>query len=406
MTTSFPKVYAAEKQHFSRQLIDRDCVKIMQRLNHQGFKGYLVGGGVRDILLGKTPKDFDVATDATPKIVKRLFRNSRIIGRRFQLVQVYFGRDKIIQVSTFRDVADQFESANEEGDGKSYKPQADNNFGTESSDAFRRDLTINGLFYDIASNSILDYVGGFEDLKSGVIRIIGDPETRFREDPVRMLRTVRHAARTGFRIEERALAAIKELKYLIKDCPAMRIYEEVKKDLTSGSCLNIFRGLEKAELLSLFLPEIANDNSSLLENKSYFSRILHAADELFSSYDVNYKTNNSKATATSLFALIALFAASDGSNSNPINNFKSEDNLRTHLSKCFTKLSITRNEKERVAILLKYWHLLSVAPQKLSRRSLARVSLADDLLFFCQIMYLVTGNRSQLDLTSQFLKKR
>lgn len=207
--------------------IDREALKVLYRLRDAGFSGYLVGGGVRDLYLGKQPKDFDISTNARPGQLRRLFRNSRTIGRRFRLVQVFFRGNKIIEVSTLR--------SQSEHDIRDTKVLPSNNtFGTLEEDAFRRDLTINSLFYEIENNTIIDYVGGVDDLNRGIIRIVGNPDVRITRDPVRMLRAVRHAARTGFSIEEQTWKAIIAHRDKLNLCPPSRIRDELFKDLVAG----------------------------------------------------------------------------------------------------------------------------------------------------------------------------
>jgi len=211
----------------SRKDIDLEALKVMYRLRDAGFSAYLVGGGVRDLFLGKTPKDFDISTDAHPGEIRKIFRNSRIIGKRFRLVQVFFRGNKIIEVSTLRSLSEH------DLDGSEAVLPANNTFGTVAEDALRRDLTINSLFYDVDNFTILDYVGGVEDLHNGIIRIVGDPGRRIRRDPVRIMRAVRHAARINFVIEPATWQAIKDyLDYLLQ-CPESRIRDELFKDLKS-----------------------------------------------------------------------------------------------------------------------------------------------------------------------------
>ena len=220
-----------ESEHPIReQMLDREALKVLYRLRDAGFKGYLVGGGVRDLYIGRAPKDFDISTDARPGQVRQLFRNSRTIGRRFRLVQVFFRGNKIIEVSTLRSRSE-FDI-----DGEEQVLPSNNTFGTLEEDAFRRDLTINALFYEIESHTIIDYTGGVRDLDRGVIRMVGDPDRRFTRDPVRMLRVVRHAARTGFGIEEETFAALRRHRDELRLCPPSRIRDEVLKDLQSGAC--------------------------------------------------------------------------------------------------------------------------------------------------------------------------
>ena len=207
--------------------LDREALKVLYRLRDAGFSGYLVGGGVRDLYLGRKPKDFDISTNARPGQLRRLFRNSRTIGRRFRLVQVFFRGNKIIEVSTLR-------SQSEYGLEDTQVLPANNTFGTLEEDAFRRDLTINSLFFEIENNTIIDYVGGVDDLNNGIVRIVGDPDVRITRDPVRILRAVRHAARTGFTIDKASFRAIVAHRDKLNLCPPSRIRDEILKDLVSG----------------------------------------------------------------------------------------------------------------------------------------------------------------------------
>jgi poly(A) polymerase len=210
--------------------IDPDALMVLYRLKDAGYSGYLVGGGVRDLYLGKKPKDFDISTDARPGQLRKLFRNSRTIGRRFRLVQVFFRNGKIIEVSTLRSQSEY----DEDGDPDEVLP-ANNTFGTLEEDACRRDLTINSLFYEVEKGTVIDYVGGVRDLQDGVIRLVGDPDRRITRDPVRMLRAVRHAARAGFKIEEATWQAIIRHRDKLELCPISRIRDELLKDLQGGA---------------------------------------------------------------------------------------------------------------------------------------------------------------------------
>jgi poly(A) polymerase len=234
----------------SRKDIDVEALKVLYRLYHAGYTAYLVGGGVRDLLLGKTPKDFDVVTDARPGELRKLFRNSRIIGRRFRLVQVFFKGGHIVEVSTFRRRSE-FEEVQETDEGQ---PSRDNTFGTPAEDAQRRDLTINGLFYDISNFSLVDFVGGMEDLAARRIRVIGDPAVRFVRDPVRMLRVLRHAARIGFSIDQGAWEEIQKKNSLIRTCPPARVRDELLKDFRSGAAQPFFKLLLDSGLFYAIFP--------------------------------------------------------------------------------------------------------------------------------------------------------
>lgn len=243
-----PVILPRSEHPISRSLIDEEALKVLYRLHRHGFLAYLVGGSVRDLLLGKTPKDFDVATNAHPHEVHALFRNSRIIGRRFRLVHVFFKGNKIIEVSTFRSHSEYEEVQAEDG-----RILRTDSFGTPEEDALRRDITINGLFYNIADFSIIDYVGGTIDLERKLIRSIGDPDEKFTQDPVRMIRVIRHAARTGFQIEGKTYQAILNHQEKIKRCSPSRLRDEFFRELKEGTAsLSLQLMLETGLLFSLF----------------------------------------------------------------------------------------------------------------------------------------------------------
>ena len=246
--TVTPRILSRTEHPISRKNIDPDALKILYRLHSHGFLAYLVGGCVRDLLLGKTPKDFDAATDAHPRQIRELFRNSRLIGHRFRLAHVFFPGGKYIEVSTFRRHSE-FGSADPET-----HPQSDNTFGTPAEDAFRRDITINGIFYNIADFSLVDYVGGLEDLQQGTIRCIGDPEEKFAQDPVRMIRVIRHAARTGFRIEENTYRSLLSHVEKIRLCSPARVRDEFLRELREGSTQESMRLMIETGMLFALFP--------------------------------------------------------------------------------------------------------------------------------------------------------
>ncbi len=248
-----PVVCARPMHCISRKNIDQDALRVLYRLADNGYTAYLVGGGVRDLLLGRKPKDFDVGTSAKPNEVKRLFRNCFLIGRRFRLAHVRFG-DKVIETATFRKesqtVGDILEHAAE-------GPFEDNTFGTPETDANRRDFTVNGLFYDIKTFAVIDWVGGLKDLQKKLIRSIGDPMIRFREDPVRMMRAVKFAARLDFKIERGTERAIRKLHSCILTAAVPRICEEVFRLFPYGRSEQAFRMMYRFGLLKDLLPELA-----------------------------------------------------------------------------------------------------------------------------------------------------
>jgi poly(A) polymerase len=293
-----PTIIPRAKHAISRKWISSNAVRVLYKLKEHGYFAYLVGGGVRDLLLGREPKDFDIATDATPNETKKVFRNCRLIGRRFRLAHVHF-HNEIIEVATFRsNIPEEPEAEPEvkaevqvevEQKGAAVVKDAvqptpletqavatpverprpprmlktedgmilrDNVFGTPEEDALRRDFTVNALFYSIADFSVIDYVGGMQDLQSGLIRTIGDPVVRFTEDPVRMVRAVRFAAMLGFEIEEHTYRALLELKDRVALASPSRMYEEVQKLFLLGEGEKTYQLLRKTGLFGVIFPRL------------------------------------------------------------------------------------------------------------------------------------------------------
>jgi poly(A) polymerase len=243
-----PSVLGPAEHGIDLKLLSPNAIRVTQTLQEAGFKAFVVGGAVRDLLLGVKPKDFDIATDATPEQVKRLFRRAFIIGRRFQIVHVMFGQE-LLEVTTFRGAGSTSAPKDEHG-----RVLRDNNFGPQHEDAARRDFTINAMYYDPATESVLDYHGGIADIRDKVLRIIGQPEARYREDPVRMLRVVRFAAKLQFKIEATTRAPIPVMAPLIDNVPAARIFDEMLKLLMSGHALACLQELRAAGLHHGLLP--------------------------------------------------------------------------------------------------------------------------------------------------------
>ena len=230
-----------QKVKFDKKLLDQDALKILKKLNKSGHETYLVGGCIRDILLGHKPKDFDIATSATPEQIHKLFKRSRIIGRRFKLVHIMFSARKFIEVATFR--AGKVQTSN---DGLVLR---DNYYGTLEDDVFRRDFTVNGLYYDINRSEVIDHVGGLEDLKNLKINMIGKPSERFEEDPVRMIRAVRFQVKLNAQIEPELIEAIVKNSQLLANIPPARLYEEVIKLFHNENSIEIFHELDRLGLL-------------------------------------------------------------------------------------------------------------------------------------------------------------
>ncbi|MBC7490264.1 MAG: polynucleotide adenylyltransferase PcnB [Glaciimonas sp.] len=242
-------VVLALKQHgIDQQLVSPNAIRVTSTLQEAGFKAFIVGGAVRDLLLGVKPKDFDVATNATPEQVKRLFRRAFLIGKRFQIVHVMFGQE-LIEVTTFRGASSAGAPKDEHG-----RVLRDNTFGEQHEDAARRDFTINAMYYDPSNQSVLDYHGGIVDIRAKTLRIIGVPEARYREDPVRMLRIVRFAARLSFSIEPETRAPIPIMATLINNVPTARVFDEMLKLLMSGQALACLQQLRQEGLHHGLLP--------------------------------------------------------------------------------------------------------------------------------------------------------
>jgi len=270
-------------------MLDQDALRVISRLRRMGHEAYLVGGCVRDLMVGRKPKDFDVATDAHPRAIKRLFKNGRIIGRRFRLVHIHYGQH-IVETATFR--ADPFgrETPEEEGEAREERDEPDdlliredNEYGTAEQDARRRDFTVNALFLDPLTHVIHDYVGGLEDLQAGLLRTIGDPPVRLAEDPVRILRAVKFATRLGFRIDEPTWNAMCALAPSLSRSAPPRVLEEILRLMRSGTALGAMRMLRACGALRVILPMVdaylgSKDEAADQERADTFWRLMEALD--------------------------------------------------------------------------------------------------------------------------------
>ena len=256
----------------SRRSIPENVLKVLYRLHRSGYRAYLCGGSVRDLLMGRTPKDFDVVTDAHPAEVRRLFRNSRIIGRRFRLVHIIF-QDQVVEVATFRREPERTVAETENED---FLITDDNTFGSPLQDARRRDFTINALFYNIADFSVIDYVNGVDDLRDSRVRVIGDPDLRFREDPVRMMRAIEFASRLGFEIEAATYDGILRHRTEILKASPPRVSEEILELLRRGWSRGAIRLMVDTGLLEPLLPEVYNSIRG--ERAPYFWKMLEVLD--------------------------------------------------------------------------------------------------------------------------------
>ena len=283
--TGAPKRIPKKSHRIDPHLLSKNAVKVTQTLQQAGYEAFIVGGAVRDLVLGIEPKDFDVATNATPDQVQRLFRKARLIGRRFQIVHVTFfgkGHPEIIEVSTFRALLDNA------GDhvAESGRILRDNVWGSQGEDAARRDFTINAMYYDPSTETVLDYHGGMADMQRKTLRMIGDPAKRYREDPVRMLRAIRFAAKTGFSLDQNTRLPIARLGKLLQDVPAARLFDEILKLLMSGYSWAAIQGLREAGLHHGLLPlldHILDDSENAIGANAFVKLALANTDQRIQS---------------------------------------------------------------------------------------------------------------------------
>ncbi|MEM7517392.1 MAG: polynucleotide adenylyltransferase PcnB, partial [Planctomycetota bacterium] len=300
-------------------LLDQDALRVVSRLERQGYEAYLVGGCVRDLMIGRKPKDFDLATSAHPRQVKRLFRNGRIIGRRFRLVHIHYG-DRIIETATFRREPDP--DANGNGALEDLLITEDNDYGTAEEDARRRDFTVNALFLNPADHTILDYVGGLEDLDRKVLRTIGDPRVRLAEDPVRILRAIKFATRLGFRIEDETWEAMKEISPELERSAPARVMEEILRLMRSGSALGAFRMMRKCGALSVILPTVDEHlgplRSESEEERERVERCWRLFEALDSEVHRGYAPSNAILLAVLFYDMVEQ-ACQDAGLENPTN---------------------------------------------------------------------------------------
>jgi poly(A) polymerase len=348
--------------------LDADAVKIVQRLVRFDHAAYLVGGCVRDLLLDHRPKDFDIGTSATPRQIKRLFRNCRIIGRRFRLAHVYFQNGKIIEVATFRaQEGDEAPDASQED----LLIRDDNQFGTLEEDALRRDFTVNSLFYDVTNGNVLDHADGLADLRRRLIRTIGDPTIRFREDPIRILRAVRFAARLDFTIEPGTLEALRRTRHEIPRAATPRVLEEINRFCRAGGARRSFELLRDTGVFEVILPEIARP---LADDARGWELLLGVLDGL----DVRSTGGHDPLLGTILAALLLPVVASrTGWRSDAAPEARPEEEIRRAIEELLRplalRLRVSRNDQEHCRLILDaILRIAAVDPRRGGRRALAR----------------------------------
>ncbi|HEY7215648.1 MAG TPA: polynucleotide adenylyltransferase PcnB [Thermoanaerobaculia bacterium] len=382
-----PRVLERSEHPISRKSIDKNALKVLYRLHNAGYKAYLVGGSVRDLMMGRTPKDFDVGTNARPNEVRRLFSNSRIIGRRFRLVHVFFHDGGVIEVSTFRRDPDPEEQRGEPGE---LLITSDNTYGTPRQDAFRRDFTINALFYSIGDFTVRDHVGGIEDLERKLVRAIGDPDVRFQEDPVRMLRACEFAGRLGFGIEARTQESIhRHSKELDKASPA-RVTEEIVQLLRCGRAGAAMQWMLELGLLEVLLPEAYAMLTAGTRGLGDFGQILPVIDRMVAA---ERPLSDNTLLAALLLPKVMLrrmdIEAMDG---RPMTRAALEAMIQEEVAPFFARLTLSNLRAQQVLhALVGFQRLCEPRWSPHERVRFARKPYFDDALLLFEILVQATG---------------
>lgn len=337
-----------------RHFIDPDAAKVVARLQQHGFKAYIVGGSIRDLLLERQPKDFDVVTNARPNDVRRLFANSRLIGRRFRLVHIVFRGGKVIEVSTARSLPQTRFKAKQKED---LLLKRDNQYGSFKEDAARRDFTVNSLLYDLRNEAIIDYTGGYEDIQNRILRVVGDPDISLPEDPVRMLRAAKFASLLGFQMDTSLKKGIYKYRYLITKASPARLHEEYNKIFRTGQSVKIFSTIYELGLFEVMFPKIygALKNKSREESFENYplAKRLAIADKMIAEHeDVNTNIYYALLCADLVFPVIE----NSKSNKNFIDK-EAEKKIREILSAVEKELGLSRKEKERLSEIYSSQHV-------------------------------------------------
>jgi poly(A) polymerase len=382
-----PRILARSEHPISRRDIDKNALKVLYRLHNSGYAAYLVGGSVRDLMMGRTPKDFDIGTDAKPNEIRRLFSNSRIIGRRFRLVHVFFHDGSTVEVSTFRRDPDPDEQRGEPGE---LLITSDNTYGTPRQDAFRRDFTVNALFYSVGDYSVIDHVGGIDDLERKLIRAIGDPDLRFREDPVRMLRACEFAGRMGFGIETKTQESIhRHSKELEKASPA-RVTEEIVQLLKCGRAGAAMQWMLELDLLQVLIPEAYAMLTAGARGLGDFGQILPVIDRMVAA---DRPLSDTGLLAALLLPKVMLrrldIEALDGK---PMSRPQIETMIEEEIAPFFSRLTLSNLRAQQVFhALMGFQRLCEPSWTPHERLKLARKPYFDDALFLFEILVLATG---------------
>ena len=366
--------------------MSQEVLKVLYRLHGTGHLAYLCGGGVRDLLLGREIDDYDVATDAEPKRLKEVFGNCRLVGRRFRIAHIMFSGGKIIEVSTFRRQGDEDDLG--ENQTNSLLIKRDNTFGSPADDAFRRDFTINALYYNIADFSIIDYVGGREDLRSRLIRSIGDPDIRFQEDPIRILRGIRLAAALGFEVEESTWEAMKRQRHHILECSVSRIREEIMKILRRQASHVGFQLLIRAGILEILFPQLEESRLPHSERKTIAE---HSILQHLAALE-DLRVRDTELPDSVLLATLTAVPAKELLETLPPDQDVGKS-LHEYLEANFKPLAFPRMVRSRVHLLhLALRHMLAEQRKK-RRRSLRRSPIFVDALKLLEIHCLATNQQ-------------
>ena len=386
-----PRVLPRAEHLISRKNISGQALKVLYRLHGSGFTAYLVGGSVRDLLLGRRPKDFDVGTNARPNEIRRAFSNSRIIGRRFRLVHVFFQDGEIVEVSTFRRDP---RPEDQEGIPGDFLITSDNTYGTPREDAFRRDFTINALFYDISDFSVIDYVGGIEDLERRLVRTIGDPEVRMREDPVRMLRACEFAGRLGFSIEAKTQEAIhRHRKELAKASPA-RMTEEIVQLFRCGHAGAATQWLLELGLLEVVLPEAYAMVSAGERGLGDFGQILPSIDRMVAE---GRKLSDTGVLAAILLPQVLLRRYDiEALDQRPMHRAALDRMIEETVAPFIARFTLSNLKSQQViAALMGFQRLCDAGWTAAERLKLARRPGFADALFLFEILVSATGQGAE-----------
>jgi len=372
-----PIVINRDQHAVSRKLMSPEVLKVLYRLHRTGHLAYLCGGGVRDLLLGRKIDDFDVATDAEPRRLKKVFGNCRLVGRRFRIAHIMFKGGKIIEVSTFRKKGEEEKATD---DGESLLIKRDNTFGSPAEDAFRRDFTINGLYYNVADFSVIDYVDGKADLHARLIRCIGDPNIRFQEDPIRILRGIRLAATLDFQVEESTWEAMKRQCHHILECPASRIREEIMKILRRKGSRKGFELLGGGGILEHLFPRLDEFRLAWLKNNPT------PADPLLQHLGVidDLRSKGSEFTDSLLLATLTASPVMSSFETLALGSDVAKW-LHQYLEENFKPLAIPRVVRTHVHLLHLALRYMVAEKRRKRRRSLRRSPLFADALKLLEI---------------------